>query len=137
MDGSFQSQRLQDANATKSQTLAFYKSQRFWVIDFYPVRVLGRVVDLLIRMPNPSPTLDKYLASMGAGILSSIGVGVWRKSPEAFPGSNTTLDTFQSASFSATKPVTVELFFCLLTVVLGSSVAYSWSFLSLNLSFFA
>ena len=68
----------------------------FWEIDFYPVRVLGRFVDLPIRMPNPSSTLDKNLASMGPGILSSIGVGVWRKAPEAFPGSNTTLDTFQS-----------------------------------------
>ena len=54
-------------------------------------------MDLPIRMPNPSPTLDKNLASMGPGILSSIGVGVWRKAPEAFPGSNTTLDTFLSA----------------------------------------
>ena len=53
-------------------------------------------MDLPIRMPNPSPTLDKNLASMGPGFLSSIGVGVWRKAPEAFPGSNTTLDTFQS-----------------------------------------
>ena len=47
---------------------------------------------------KPSPTLDKNIASMGPGFLSSIGVGVWRKAPEAFPGSNTTLDTFQSAS---------------------------------------
>ena len=69
-----------------------------WEIDFYPVRVLRRVVDLPIRIPNPSPTLDKNLASMGPGILSSIGVGVWRKAPEAFPDSNTTLDTFQSAT---------------------------------------
>ena len=54
-------------------------------------------MDLPIRMPNPSPTLDKNLAAMGPGILSSIGVGVWRTAPEAFPDSNTTLDTFQSA----------------------------------------
>ena len=53
-------------------------------------------MDLPIRMPNPSPTLAKNLASMGPGILSTIGVGVWRKAPEAFSGSNTTLDTFQS-----------------------------------------
>ena len=49
------------------------------------------------RVPNPSPTLDKNLASMGPGILSSVGVGVWGKAPETFPDSNTTLDTFQSA----------------------------------------
>ena len=54
-------------------------------------------MDLPIRMPNRSSTLDKNLASMGPGILSSIGVWVWRKAPEAFPDSNTTLDTFQSA----------------------------------------
>ena len=55
-------------------------------------------MDLPIRMPNLSPTLDKNLAPMGPGILSSIGAGVWRKASEAFPGSNTTLDTFQSAN---------------------------------------
>ena len=58
---------------------------------------VGKSCVLPIRMPNPSPTLDKNLASMGPGILSSIGVGVWRKAPETFPDSNTTLDTFQSA----------------------------------------
>ena len=36
---------------------------------------------------------------MGPGILSSIGVGVWRKAPEAYPDSNTTLDTFHSSIF--------------------------------------
>ena len=68
---------------------------------FLSVRVLGRVVDLPIQMPNPSPTLDKNLASMGPGILSSIGVRVWRKAPETFPDSNTTLDTCQSAMYGA------------------------------------
>ena len=68
---------------------------------------VGRVVHLPVRMPNPSPTLDKNLAPMGPGILSSIGVEVWRKAPDAFPDSNATLDTCQSAilylqwSFSA------------------------------------
>ena len=71
----------------------------FWEIDFYPVWVFRRVVDLPIRIPNPSPTLDKNLAPMGPGILSSIGVGDWRKAPAACPDSNTTLDTFQSATF--------------------------------------
>ena len=70
--------------------------------------LLGRVVDLPVRLPNPSPTLDKNLASMGPGIFISIGVGVWRKAPEAFPDSNTTLDTFQSATscpFRVLSPV--------------------------------
>ena len=56
---------------------------------------VGKSCVLPIRVPNPSPTLDKNLASMGPGILSS--VGVWKKAREAFPDSNTTLDTFQSA----------------------------------------
>ena len=34
---------------------------------------------------------------MGPGILSSLGVGVWRKAPETFRDSNTTLETDQSA----------------------------------------
>ena len=80
-----------------------------WEIDFYPARVLGRVVDLPVRMPNPSPTLDKNLASMGPGILSSIGVGVWRKAREAFPDSNTTLDTFQPAKEAQTHPAPHEI----------------------------
>ena len=58
---------------------------------------VGKSCVLPIRVPNPSPTLDKNLASLGPGIFSSIGVGVWRRAPEAFPGSNTTLDTFQFA----------------------------------------
>ena len=82
---------------TKENQVSFSKD--FLGSRLYPVRVLGRVVDLPRRMPNPSPTLDKNLASMGPGILSSIGVGVWRKAPEAFPGPNTTLDIFQSATF--------------------------------------
>ena len=48
---------------------------------------------------------DKNLASMGPGILPSVGVGVCRKAPEALPDSNTTLNTFQSAIvFAAAMP---------------------------------
>ena len=43
------------------------------------------------------PNTGQNLASMGPGILSSSGVGVWRKAPEAYPDSNTTLDKFQSS----------------------------------------
>ena len=65
-----------------------------------PSAGVGKSCVLPIRVPKPSPTLDKNLASMGPGILSSVGVGVWRKAPEAFPDSNATLDTFQSATIS-------------------------------------
>ena len=74
------------------------KRMRMWEIHFYPVQMRGKSCVLPIRVPNLSPTLDKNLASMGPGILSSIGVGVWRKALEAYPDSNTTLDTFQSSS---------------------------------------
>ena len=67
-----------------------------WEIDFFCSAGVGKSCVIHIR-PNPSPALDKTLASMGPGILSSTGVGVWKKAPEAFPDSNTTLDTFQSA----------------------------------------
>ena len=45
---------------------------------------VGKSCVLPMHVPNPSPTLDKDLASMGPGILSSAGVGVWKKGPEAF-----------------------------------------------------
>ena len=58
-----------------------------WKVGFYTVRVLGRVVFSLCGCQNPSPTLGENLASMGPGMLSSIGVGVWKKVPEAFSDS--------------------------------------------------
>ena len=66
---------------------------------------VGKSCVLPIPVPNPSPTLDKNLASMGPRILSSSGVGVRRKAPETFPNSNTTLDTFQSAILDAEQTV--------------------------------
>ena len=52
-----------------------------------------------MRLPDPSPALDKNRAPMGPEILSSAGAGVWRKAPMAFPNSSSVLDKFQSASF--------------------------------------
>ena len=37
-----------------------------------------------MRLPDPSPILDKNRAPMGPEILSSTGAGVWRKAPRAF-----------------------------------------------------
>ena len=37
-----------------------------------------------MRLPNPSPVLDRNRAPMGPEILSSTGAGVWRKAPMAF-----------------------------------------------------
>ena len=60
-------------------------SDIFWTIFAY-------LVDALFGDPvQCSPVTSP-------GILSSIGVGVWRKAPETFPDSNTTLDTFRSLS---------------------------------------
>ena len=50
-----------------------------------------------MRLPDPSPALDKDCAPMGPEILSSTGAGVWRKAPMAFPDSSSVLDKFQSA----------------------------------------
>ena len=50
-----------------------------------------------MRVPNPSPVLDKNCAPMGPEILSSTGAAVWRKAPKAFPHSSSVLDKFQSA----------------------------------------
>ena len=49
-----------------------------------------------MRLPDPSPVLDKNCAPMGPEILSSAGAGVWRKAPMAFPDSSSVLDKFQS-----------------------------------------
>ena len=62
---------------------------------------VGKSCVLPMQVPNPSPTLDKNLASMGPGILSSIGVGVWKKGPEALSDSNTKLDTFHRSRVPA------------------------------------
>ena len=51
-----------------------------------------------MRLPDPSPVLDKNRAPMGPEILSSTGAGVWRKAPTAFPDSNSVLDIFQSGT---------------------------------------
>ena len=74
-------------------------------------------------MPHPSPTLDKNLAPMGPGILSGVGVGVWRNRSGAFPDSNAMLDTCQSAM----KPVTLQTvirIFCLFVVAFSAISAF-------------
>ena len=47
-----------------------------------------------MRLPDPSPVLDKNRAPMGPEISSSTGAGVWRKAPAAFPDSGSVLDKF-------------------------------------------
>ena len=51
-----------------------------------------------MRLPDPSPVLEKNRAPMGPEILSSTGAGVWRKAPMAFSDSSSVLDRFQSAT---------------------------------------
>ena len=48
-----------------------------------------------MRVPNPTPVLDKNRTPMGPEILSSTGAGAWRKAPMAFPDSSSVLDKFQ------------------------------------------
>ena len=49
------------------------------------MQVLGGFVARPMRLPDPSPVLDKNRAPMRPGILSSAGAGVWKKAPVAFP----------------------------------------------------
>ena len=63
---------------------------------------------LSMRVPNPSPVLDKNPAPMGPEILSSTGAGVWRKAPMAFPDSSSVPDKFQSAK-EARKKKTINI----------------------------
>ena len=51
----------------------------------------GKICALPIRVPNPSPILDKNRASMGPEIISSTGAGVWMKAPKPFPDSSSVL----------------------------------------------
>ena len=55
----------------------------------------GKNCALPMRLPDPSPVLDKNRAPMGPEMLFSTGAGVWRKSPVAFPNSSSVLDEFQ------------------------------------------
>ena len=57
----------------------------------------GKNRALPMRVPNPSPVLDKNYAPMGPESLSSTGARVWRKAPKAFLDSDSVLDKFQSA----------------------------------------
>ena len=63
----------------------------------------GRNCVLSMKVPNPSPVLDKNCAPMGPEILSSTGAGVWRKAPKAFPHSSSVLNKFQSATFGSSQ----------------------------------
>ena len=69
----------------------------FETSDYYPVWALGNYARPM-RLPDPSPVLDKNHAPMGPEILSSTRDGVWRKAPMTFPDSSSVLDKFQSAN---------------------------------------
>ena len=62
-----------------------------------------------MRLPDPSPVLDKNCAPMGPEILSSTGARVWRKAPMVFPHSSSVLDKFQSAIFSLINVTLIDL----------------------------
>ena len=77
-----------------------------------------------MRVPNPSPVLDKNPAPIGPEILSSTGAGVWRKAPKAFPDSSSVLYKFQSATFCSSVErssyaVRVHLYLCIQALALG------------------
>ena len=79
-----------------------------WGTDFYPALVLGRIalsLSLCMRVPNPSPVLDKTRAPMGPEFLSSTGAGVCRKAPKGFPDSSSVLDKFRSVTIPCCLPL--------------------------------
>ena len=57
-----------------------------------------------MRLPDPSPVLDKNRAPMGPEIISSTGAGVCRKATMAFPDSSSVLDKFQSVKTQVRFP---------------------------------
>ena len=61
----------------------------------------GKNCALSMRVPIPSPALDKNRAPVGPEILSSTGAGVWRKAFKGNPDSRSVLDKFQSAILSS------------------------------------
>ena len=70
-------------------------------MNFFDPRALwgtGRNCALSMRVPNPSPVLDKIRAPMGPEILSSTGARLWRKAPKGFPDSSSVLDKCQYVS---------------------------------------
>ena len=73
----------------------------------------GKKCTLSMRVPNPSPVLDKNRAPTGPEMLSSTWAGVWRRAPKAFPDSSSVLEKLQSAKFHAPKTEVeqLELFF--------------------------
>ena len=79
---------------------AYHLHRNCWETDFYPVLVLGGNCVRSMRLPDPSPVLDKNCAPMGPEILSSTGAWVWRKASMAFPDSSSVLDKFQFANYS-------------------------------------
>ena len=64
----------------------------------------GKKFALSMRVPNPSPVLDKNAAPMGPEVFSSTGAGVWKKAPKAFPDSSSVLDKFQSENLGSRNP---------------------------------
>ena len=75
-------------------------SARYWGGDrFLSSAGAGGNCARPMRLPDPSPVLDKNRAPMGPEILSSTGAGVWRKAPMAFADSSSVLDKFQSERY--------------------------------------
>ena len=74
----------------------------FWETDFNPVRVLTAERDcaLPMRLPNPSPILDKLVRPWVKKFYPVLGPGSGRRllCHFAFPDSSSALDKFQSAT---------------------------------------
>ena len=82
----------------RENELPFRRKRLLWGFLGRPIfiqcGVLGGNCARPVRLPDPSPVLDKNRAPMGPEILSSTGAGVWRKAPITFPHSSSELDKF-------------------------------------------
>ena len=79
-----------------------HKAGVLWEADLSTAST-GKNCVLSLRLPNPSPVLDKNRAPIGPEILSSTAARVWRKAPCAFSDSSSVLDRFQSAILGCTS----------------------------------
>ena len=66
----------------------------------------GEICARPVRLPDPSPVLDKNRAPMGPEILCNTGAGVWKEAPMVFSDSSSVLDKFQSARKAPERKMT-------------------------------
>ena len=77
-----------------------------------------------MRVPNPSPALDKNRAPMGPEILSSTAAGIRRKAPKGLPDSSSVLDQIKISVCEERQIPSPAITFSLVMVSVRISVAF-------------